>query len=262
MLPEWMPNMMKGGIGAALGGMMNLAGADPIASEGAKQAYDLPYDLSTVVQDVKLPTAFWRSVANSHNGFVVESFVDEVAAALKINPLEFRQQLLAKDQRALNVLNLVAEKSQFMRLSPRRGYGFGIAYHKSFESHVAEVAEVEVSDGQIKVLKVTCAVDCGRVVNPHIVVAQMRSGIIFGLSAALYGKITFRDGVAEQDNYDTYPILKLSETPAIDVHIVASTANPTGVGEPGLPPIAAAVANAVTMATGKRPRDLPFVLVS
>lgn len=229
-----------------------------LAMEGANE---LPYAIPnqsvefTPIQTT-IPVCFWRSVGHSYNGFVVEGFVDELAHAARIDPLEFRRRHMT-DERLLAVMNRAAEEAGWgTPLEP--GFGRGIAAHKSFDTYVAEVAEAGVVEDRIVVRKVTCAVDCGIVVNPDVVKMNMEGGIIFGLSAALKQKITLRDGRIEQGNYDDYPMLRMHETPAIDVHIVESTESPTGVGEPGLPPIAPAVANAIFAATGVRLRSMPF----
>jgi isoquinoline 1-oxidoreductase beta subunit len=201
---------------------------------------------------------WWRSVGHSHTGFVVESFLDELASAAGEDPFFFRRRLLAGHPRHLGVLELAAKRAGWGEPLPK-GQGRGIAVHASFGSFVAQVAEASVAtDGRIRVHRVVCAVDCGRVVNPDTVKAQMEGGIVFGLSAALFGAVTLADGRVQQGNFDDYPILRIDETPQIEVHIVESTEKPTGVGEPGVPPIAAAVGNAVFAATGLRLRRLPM----
>jgi CO/xanthine dehydrogenase Mo-binding subunit len=251
-IPAWLPDFvvhmlppMKGGI-------------DEGSVEGAHdQPYAVPNQLVEWVKaDTPVPIGFWRSVGFSFNSFVVESFVDELAHAAKQDPFEFRRRLLAQSPRHKAVLELAAEKAGWGKpLPPRRSHGIAVA--RSFQSYVAEVAEVSIEDGRVRVHRVVCAVDCGQVVNPSIVEAQMQSGINFGLSAALYGEITLQDGRVVQSNFHDYPMLRMYEAPAIEVHIVASRESPTGVGEPGLPPLAPAVANAVFAATGKRIRSLP-----
>ncbi len=214
--------------------------------------------VETLEWDPGIPVGFWRSVGHSHNAFAVESFVDELAQAAGRDPASFRRDLLAEQPRHLAVLDLALEKSGFGR--PPAGRFHGLAVHESFGTVVAEVAEVSVEQGAIRVHRVTCAVDCGLAVNPDIVVAQMESGIVYGLTAALRGEITFEDGAAQQSNFHDYPLLRMNEVPAIDVHIVQSAEPPSGVGEPGTPPIAPAVANAVFAATGQRLRELPLRL--
>lgn len=236
------------------------SGFDPSSVEGAME---LPYAIPNLMVDLHspvhtVPVQWWRSVGHSHTGFVVESFVDELAHAAGEDPLAFRRRLLAKHPRHLGVLERAATMAGWQK-PPSKGRGRGIAVHKSFGSYVAQAAEVSVGGkGKITVHRVVCAVDCGRVVNPDTVRAQMESGIIFGLSAALFGAITLQDGRVQEDNFDSYPVLRIDESPAIEVEIIESTEKPTGVGEPGVPPIAAAVANAVFAATGARVRQLPM----
>jgi isoquinoline 1-oxidoreductase beta subunit len=185
--------------------------------------------------------------------------MDEVAHAAGADPYEFRRTLLASAPRHLGVLELAATKAGWGTPLPE-GRARGIAVVHSFGSYVAEVAEVSIEDGKVRVHRVTCAVDCGVVVNPDIVAAQMQSAIVFGLTAALYGKITIENGAVVQGNFDTYPMLRINEMPDVDVHIVPSTEPPSGVGEPGTPPIAPAVVNAIYALTGQRIRTLPIVL--
>ncbi len=241
--------------------MMVKNGIDQTSTEGAS---DLPYAVPNVLVDlhspkIGVPVLWWRSVGHSHTAFVVESFLDELAAAAGKDPYEYRKQLLANHPRHLGVLNLAAEKSGWGKAVPS-GRARGIAVHESFGSYIAEVAEVSVdnTNGQIAVHKVVCAVDCGKYVNPDTIRAQMESGIVFGLSAALHGAITLKDGRVEQSNFHDYPLLRLSEMPEVEVHIVESKEKSGGIGEPGVPPIAPAVANAVFALTGKRIRKLPM----
>jgi isoquinoline 1-oxidoreductase subunit beta len=204
---------------------------------------------------------FWRSVGHSQNIFFVEGFVDEMAVAAGKDPYEYRRALLGNSPRYKVVLELAAQKAGWGKPLPA-GRGRGIAVGQSFGSYVAEVAEVSVGkDGKVKVHRVVCAVDCGRTVNPDIIKRQMESSIVFGLSAALYGEITFKDGKVEQSNFHDYEVLRMSEMPAVEVHIVPSTEAPGGVGEPGLPPAAPALVNAIYAATGKRLRKLPLKTV-
>jgi isoquinoline 1-oxidoreductase beta subunit len=202
---------------------------------------------------------FWRSVGSSRNAFTVESFVDELAYAAKKDPSEFRLNLLKNHPRPRHVVEVVAEKSAWGK-SLKKGQGLGIAYHFSFGSHVAQVAEVTVNkkDGAIKVHRVVCAADCGPVVNPAIITAQMTGGIIMGLSAALKEKVDFDQGGVKTANFYNYNELRMSEVPEIEVHLVKSKDEMGGIGEPGLPPIAPAVANAVFKAAGIRLRNLPM----
>jgi isoquinoline 1-oxidoreductase subunit beta len=207
---------------------------------------------------VKIPNLWWRSVGHSGNAFVVETFVDQLAKATKKDPVVFRRELLAKEPRALGVLNLVAEKAEWKKPLPA-GVSRGISVHKSFGTWVAQVAEVRVNgDKTFKVERVVCAVDCGVAVNPDVIRAQMEGGIGMGLSAALGEAITLNNGVVEQSNYHQYQLMRISSMPKVEVHIVPSAEMPSGVGEPGLPPIAGAVANALFAATGKPITKLPL----
>jgi len=217
-------------------------------------------DLHTPTYPV--PVQWWRSVGSTHTAFSTEVFIDEVAHAAGKDPVAFRRDLLAKHPRHLAALDLAVSKAGWGKpLAARDGVrrGRGVAVHESFNTVVAEIAEVSVKpDGSFKVDRVVCAVDCGIAINPSIVRAQMEGGIGFGLSAALYSAITLKDGEVQQSNFHDYPLLRIGDMPHVEVHIVPSTANPSGVGEPGVPPIAPAVANALFAATGKRLRTLPF----
>jgi isoquinoline 1-oxidoreductase beta subunit len=207
---------------------------------------------------VGVPVLWWRSVGNTHTAYATEVFMDEAAHAAGKDPLAFRQALLKDAPRHLGVLNLAAEKAGWDRPLPA-GKGRGIAVHRSFDTYVAQVAEVSVApDGKIKVDRVVCAVDCGVPVNPDVIKAQMEGGIGFGLGAALSSAITLKAGKVEQSNFHDYQVLRIEGMPAVEVHIVPSIEKPTGVGEPGVPPIAPALSNAVFAATGKRVRTLPF----
>jgi isoquinoline 1-oxidoreductase beta subunit len=198
-------------------------------------------------------------VGHSHTAFAVESFVDELAHAAGRDPLEFRRALLAKAPRHLAVLERAAAKAGW-GTPPGKGRARGLAVHESFGSWVAQVAEVSVEDGQIRVHRVVCAIDCGIAVNPLSIAAQMESGIAFGLGAALHGAITLQEGRVVEGNFNGYRVLRLNEMPRVDVEIVESREKPGGAGEPATPPIAPAVANAVFALTGKRLRALPFRL--
>ncbi len=202
---------------------------------------------------------WWRSVGNSHTAFAMESAIDELAHLGKKDPLEVRRALLKNHPQHLRVLDAVAERAGWGKPAPV-GVGRGLAVHASFGSVVAQVAEVAIDSGKIRVQRVTCAIDCGVAVNPSGVIAQMQSGIIYGLSAALYGELHVKDGRVVESNFHDYPVVRIDEAPVIDVVIVPSTAAMGGVGEPGTPPIAPAVANAVFALTGKRLRTLPFRL--
>jgi isoquinoline 1-oxidoreductase beta subunit len=235
-------------------------GLDPDSTEGA---IDLAYDLPNMhveyvrVEPPGIPTAFWRSVGPSHNVFVTEGFMDELAAAAKQDPVAYRRALLGKSPRAKAVLDLAAEKSGWGQPLGER-IGRGIAIQFVFATYMAQVAEVDVAkDGAVRVRRVVCAVDCGTVVNPDTVRAQIESAIIFGISAALYGEITLKNGRVQQTNFDTYQVLRMKEAPAVEVHIVENLEPPGGMGEAGTSLIVPAVANAIFAATGKRLRKMP-----
>jgi isoquinoline 1-oxidoreductase beta subunit len=204
-----------------------------------------------------VPVLWWRSVGHTHTAYVMETMIDELAKAAGKDALAFRLELLSKAPRHAAVLKLAAEKAGWGTPLPE-GRTRGIAVHESFKTHVAQVAEVRMVNGQPKVERVVCAVDCGIAINPDNVAAQIEGGVGYGLSAALKGKITLKGGEVEQGNFDAYEVLRIDEMPAVEVHIVASAEAPTGIGEPGVPPIGPAVANAVAAATGTRVRVLPF----
>ena len=237
-------------------------GVDATMTEGiADTPYRLPnMQVSVHHPEVGVPVLWWRSVGHTHTAFVMETLIDEMAAAAKQDPIAYRLALLDnKHARHRAVLALVREKSDWSRPAPK-GRGRGVAVHESFGSVCAHVVEASVEDKRIRVHRVTSAIDCGTAVNPLTIEAQVQSAMVYGLSAALYGKITLAGGRVEQGNFTDYPLLRIDEMPQMSVHIVPSTAAPTGVGEPGTPPIAPAVANAVAAATGKRLRNLPFDL--
>lgn len=256
--PKFMYNML-GTVGLALQGIA--MPKDHTAVEGALEApYDIPnLQVRHTHADIGVPVSFWRSVGHSQNAFYVESFVDELAHETANDPLQYRRSLLKNHPRLRNVLDLVAEKANWNAPLPQ-GVFRGVAVHESFKSYVAQVVELSIEYGTIKVHRVFCVVDCGIVVNPDIVKAQMEGGIIFALTAALHGEITLEKGRVEQSNFDDYALLRMNESPVIEVHIVDSEESPTGVGEPGVPPLAPALANAVFAATGKRLRSLPLKL--
>ncbi len=237
-------------------------GVDATTTEGV---VDTPYRLPNLRvgvhhPEVNVPVLWWRSVGNTHTAFVMETLIDELAAAAKQDPIAYRLALLdAKHTRHRAVLNLVRDKSGWGGPLPK-GRARGVAVHESFGSVVSHVVEVSVDGNDIRVHRVTSAIDCGTAVNPLGVDAQVQSAMVYGLTAALYGKITLNKGRVEQGNFHDYPPLRIDAMPEISVHIVPSTAAPTGVGEPGTPPIAPAVANAVAALTGKRLRKLPFDL--
>ena len=235
-------------------------GIDQTSVEGAN---NLPYAIPNVLidlhtTDVEVPVLWWRAVGSTHTAYTVEAFLDEVAEAAGKDPVEFRLEMLKDHPRHAAVLKLAAEKAGWGKTLPE-GKGIGIAVHESFNSFVAEAAEVTVDgDGGIKVDKVVCAVDCGRPVNPDVIKAQMEGGIGYGLGAILHDEITLEGGRVAQSNFHDYIPLRIEEMPEVEVHIVDSSEAPTGVGEPGTPPVGPAVANAVYNATGRRIRSLPF----
>lgn len=236
-------------------------GVDESSVEGAAH---MPYAIPNRRVELhnakkRLTVLWWRSVGHTHTGFVNESFLDEVAHAGGRDPFELRRELLKDHPRHLRVLELAAEKAGWGTPAPE-GRARGIAMRKSFESYVAEVAEVSVDGGRVRVHKVVAAIDCGIAINPWNVVAQVESAIVYGLTAALHGELTLENGRVQQSNFHDYPVLRMEEMPEIDVHIVESAEPPTGVGEPGVPPIAPAVANALFALTGKRVRRLPIRL--
>jgi len=239
-------------------------GLDGEAVEGG---VGLPYAVPNVhvdylLTDTGIPVGFWRSVNNSFNSFAVEGFIDELAVAAKQDPYEYRRALLTNAPRHRGVLELAAAKAGWGTGLPA-GRGRGIAVYKSFESFAAQVAEVSVSPaGDVRVHRVVCAIDCGMYVNPSTIEAQMQGGIVYGLTAALKGAIDIQGGRVVQSNFHDYQMLRLAEMPVVEVHIVPSNEAPGGVGEPGTPPIAPAVCNAIFAATGKRIRRLPIGRVS
>jgi isoquinoline 1-oxidoreductase/isoquinoline 1-oxidoreductase beta subunit len=257
-VPEWVPDWVGNAVAGVGGRLMKTR--DGSSHEGAiDHPYRIPnVHIANVWHDPGVPLGFWRSVGHSQNAFVIESFIDELAHKAGEDPYEFRRRLLEGNSRHLGVLDLVAQKADWGK--PQLGTHQGIAVHESFGSVVAEVAEVTVANGSIKVDRVVCAVNCGLAVNPDQVHAQVESAVIFGLTAALRGKITIKDGAVVQSNFHDYPLLRMNETPRIEVHILPSAEKPTGIGEPGTPPIAPAVANAIYAATGQRLRTLPLVL--
>jgi len=231
--------------------------------ELAFDGVDIPYAVRNlrevhVEEDPGVPTGAWRSVGASQNAFAVECFVDELAVAAGRDPLEFRLAALKHAPRHRAVLELAADEADWHR-GMAKGKGYGIAVYHSYGSWVAQVAEVSARKDGFKVERNVCAIDCGTVVNPDAVKAQVEGAIVFGLSAALHGEITLRDGAVRQSGFLDYPILRMRDTPEIEVHLVQSRAHPGGVGEPGVPPVAPAVANALFAATGRRARRLPLV---
>jgi isoquinoline 1-oxidoreductase subunit beta len=235
-------------------------GVDTTMVEGAKT---LPYGIANLrvsahIAEAGVPTLWWRSVGSTHTAYSTETFLDQLADIAGLDPLEVRRKLLAKDSRDLAVLNLAAEKAGWGTPLPK-GKARGLAVHKSFGSYVAHVVEVSVgADGLPKVERVVCAADCGIAINPDVIKAQLEGGMGYGLSAALYGAIDLEKGRVAQSNFDDYRVLRINEMPPIEVHIMESTEKPSGIGEPGVPTIAPAIANAWAKLTGERLHALPF----
>ena len=252
--PRWMERGLP-----ALAGPFDLP--DKTTSEGL---FDLPYGvpnqrIAHVATRSFVPVGYWRSVGHSHNAFFCEAFIDELAFEARQDPVAFRLALLKDAPRHAAVLQLAADQAQWGTPLPA-GTARGVALHESFGSIVAQVVEVSLVAGQPRVHRVVCAADVGTVVNPGIVAQQMEGGVIFGLSAALYGRIDIEASVVRQRNFPDYPMVKMADAPRIETHLVASTRSPGGVGEPGTPPIAPALANALFVLTGQRIRALPLVL--
>jgi isoquinoline 1-oxidoreductase beta subunit len=248
-LARWYPPAFKDGL-------------DSDAVEGA--ALELQYEIPNILVDYVrqeppgIQTGWWRGVGPTHNIFMVESFMDELAAAAGKDPVEYRRALLGKSPRARGVLDLASEKAGWGRpLPPGRGRGVSVQY--AFGTYLSQVAEVAVStEGEVRVERVVCAVDCGSIVNPDTIKAQIEGGIIFGITAALFSEITLADGRVEQTNFNDYRMLRINEAPLIEVHLVKSTEAPGGIGEPGTVGLAPAVTNAIFAVTGKRIRKLPI----
>jgi isoquinoline 1-oxidoreductase beta subunit len=239
--------------------MMIKEGVDPTSVEGVSpSSYELPMmdgQLHSPTQAVR--PLWWRSVGNTHTAYVMETMMDRLAQAAGQDPLAFRLALLEKNPRATGVLKLVAEKSGWGKAMPA-GSAQGIAVHECFGTNVAQVAEVTLKDGKVRVDRVFCAVDCGVAVNPDVIRAQMEGCIGFALGALYYSEIELKAGRPVQRNFDQYKALRIYEMPAVEVFIVPSTAAPTGVGEPGVPPLGPAVANAIVRAGGPAVTRLPF----
>ena len=250
--PRWMSRVLP-----ALSGPVDAP--DKTTAEGL---FDLPYGfehqhMAHVSTKMGVPIGFWRSVGHSHNAFFSESFIDELAVETKQDPVAFRLALLDNAPRYAAVLKLAAEKAKWGAALPA-GHAHGVALHESFGSIVAQVAEVSIKDGMPQVHRVVCAIDCGTVVNPATVAQQVESSVNFALSAALSGKIDIQDGVVQQTNFTNYPLVKLAQSPVVETWIVPSTQAPEGVGEPAVPPLAPAVANAMFKLTKQRLRSLPL----
>jgi isoquinoline 1-oxidoreductase subunit beta len=236
-------------------------GVDRVAVEGlADMPYDIPnIKIDWVKHDFGIPIWFWRSVGATHNTFVTETFIDELATLAGKDPYLFRRGLLDKQPRLRAVLDLAADKAGWGKPLPR-GVGRGIACVAVFGGWTAQVVEASLEGGRPRAQRVVCATDCGRAINPEQVKAQMESSIVFALSAAFFGRITFKGGKVEQGNFDDYPVLRMHEVPKIEVHLTPSEEKPGGVGEPGTPPTAPALANALFQLTGKRIHTLPLSL--
>lgn len=261
MLPGLLPTAVPDGVidtvaGTAAGVLENWF-VDPQSIEGLHGDYDLPNrEVTHVTRSHGLPLVYWRAVGHSYTAFAKESFIDELAHESGRDVVDFRLDNTLANPRLRNVIRIAGERMRGAARSP--GRGLGLAAHTSFFSYVAQVAEVSVADNTIRVHKMVCVIDCGIAVNPDIVRAQMESSIMYGLTAALHGELTIDSGAVRQSNFHDYPVLRMDEAPEVDVIIVDSDEAPTGVGEPGLPPVAPAVANAVFDATGRRLRALPL----
>ena len=246
--------------GTAFEPMLVKNGVDATSVEGAAT---LPYAIPNLAVDlhspkIGVPVQWWRSVGSTHTAFATECFLDEIARATKRDPFQLRRALLGKHPRHKAVLELAAQQAGWGKPLPN-GRSRGIAVHESFNTFVAKVAEISrKKDGSLKLERVVCAVDCGVAVNPNIIAMQMESGIGYGLSAALTGAITLKDGRVEQSNFHDYPVLRINQMPRVEVHIVASKEKPSGVGEPATPVIAPALANAILALGGKPVRALPL----
>jgi CO/xanthine dehydrogenase Mo-binding subunit len=259
LLPTWVPTSIARGIGKGVAD--TVPPYDVSMGEGTKIPYAITNrKVGMVHHDCGVPTGFWRSVSHSFNAFAVESFADEVAHAVKKDPVDFRREYLKDQPRHLAALNLAVDKSAWS-VQPRiAGFGRGVAVHESFGSVVAMVADVVATGNQFSVKRIVIAVDCGFVINPDQVVAQMEGGAIYGLTATLKNGVTIADGMCAQSNFHDLPVLRMDETPQIEVYIVPSMEKPSGIGEVAVPPVAPVIANALFAATGKRLRDLPLVL--
>jgi isoquinoline 1-oxidoreductase beta subunit len=245
--------------GTAFESMMVKDGIDATSVEGAS---NLPYEIPNLgvflhSPKIGVPVQWWRSVGSTHTAYATECFLDEIALATRKDPFELRRALLGKHPRHRGVLELAAQKAGWGQPLPN-GRARGIAVHESFNTFVAQVVEISKKENSLRVDRVVCAVDCGVAVNPNIVAMQMESGIGYGLSAALGGAITLKDGMVEQSNFHDYPVVRMNQMPRIEVHIVPSREKPSGVGEPSTPVIAPALANALLALEGKSPRVLPF----
>ena len=259
-MPSFLPNGMVDWMSKAGYSIFDSLTVDHASVEGLYEDYDAKHKSSDhVTVDPGLPLGYWRSVGHSYSGFFKESMMDEIATLQKQDAVEYRLKHLTSNPKLANTLKVAAKTAGWKQPLPK-GHFHGVATHASFSSFASQIAEVSVKNGQLHIHKVVCVIDCGLTINPDIVKAQMESGIIYGLTAALYGEITLKDGAVQQSNFHDYPALRINESPEIEVVIIESDDAPTGVGEPGLPPIAAAVANGIFAATGKRLRSLPLKL--
>jgi isoquinoline 1-oxidoreductase beta subunit len=215
--------------------------------------------VATHNSETPVPLGFWRSVGHSNTGFFIENFIDELAVAAKADPMDYRRALLSSNPRLLALADVLKEKSGWTTPLTGTGRGRGVSIHTSFRSHVGQVAEVTLtSDGRFKVDRVIAVIDCGIAINPNSIAAQIEGAIVYALSALSYGQITFEKGRTEQANFDTYDVVRIGQAPTVEVYIMPSRELPGGVGEPGTPPLFAAVTNALYNATGKRVRKLPL----
>lgn len=254
-LPSWLPEAMARGIGRFAGN--TTANLDTSMAEGAEIPYAIPNrKVDVALYDPGIPLGFWRSVGHSHNAFIVESFMDELAHAADQDPVEFRLHYLQEHPRHRNVLKAVAKAANWGSLAAGRFQG--VAVHESFSSYAAQVVELSRGSSGYVIERIVCAVDCGRIVNPDIVVEQVESAIIYGLTAALKPALTIEDGRVVQSNFHDLPVLRINETPEIEVLLLPSDEHPTGIGEIALPPVAPALANALFAASGERQRELPL----
>jgi isoquinoline 1-oxidoreductase subunit beta len=259
--PDWFPGWLAKSLGKGAASLAGYFAGGAIAMEGAdKNPYHIEHYRSEFYrQTLDIPVGFWRSVGHSYNGFVVESFIDELAYKAKMNPADFRANHFKKNKRERRVLKKVLKESKFGS-EQGANKGQGLALHKSFGTWVAMVAEVNCSSGQIVVERIYCAVDCGRVIDRDVVQAQIEGGIVFGLSQTLHQNLDITNGRVEQSNFHDYPVLRMHECPEILISLSKSTKKPQGIGEPAVPVVAAAVGNAVFAATGQRLRSLPLKL--
>ena len=219
--------------------------------------YAVPnFDLRYTRQEIGIGVGYLRSVSHAPNCFAVESSIDEIAALVSRDPFEFRRELLAGKPRHQQVLEVIGVRSGWGHAP--KGHFQGVAFMEGYTSHIAQVAEVSVEGGRLKIHKITCVIDCGQTVNPRIVESQLESGIVYGLTAALWGNVTLRGGRVQQSNFNDYRVLRLNELPVLDVHVIKSDAPPGGVGEAAVPPVAPSISNAIFAATGKRLRTLPI----